>query len=143
MNLLGSILLIVGGILAASAYIVSKKPEAEKLIANLMPFTGWIGIFMFAWGIWAVFDLIFNLDRHTALLKIDPVWGVISILFVPFVAVVTGFMLGFALVARWIPGQGRGEAQLLTLRKKLIRITTPLGLLAILAGIVHLLKLLF
>ena len=143
MNLLGSIILIAGGMLAASAYIISKKPEAGKLIKKLMPFSGWIGILMFAWGVWAVFDLIFHLGRHTALLKIDPVWGVVSMLFVPFMALVTGFMLGFALVARWIPGQGRSEEQLLALRKKLIGITTPLGLLAIVAGILHLLGLIF
>lgn len=143
MNILGSIILIAGGILAASAYIISKKPEAEKLIKKLMPFNGWIGIIMFIWGVWYVFDIIFHLGRYTTLLKIDPFWGFVSMLFVPFMAVVTGFMLGFGLVARWIPGQGRSEEKLLALRKKLIRITTPLGFLAILAGILHLFKLLF
>ncbi len=143
MNILGSIILIIGGILAASAYIVSKKPEAGEFIKKLMPLTGWIGILMFAWGVWHLFDVILHLGAFIALIKLDPFWGFISILFVPFIAVVTGFMLGFALVARWIPGQGQSEEKLLALRKKLIRRTTPLGLLAILAGVLHLFKLIF
>lgn len=143
MNILGSIILIIGGILAASAYIVSKKPEAGKLIKNLVPFTGWIGIIMFVWGVWHLLNVLFHLGAFTALLKLDPFRGFVSMLFVPFIAVVTGFMLGFALVARWIPGQGSSEEKLLELRKKLIRRTTPLGFLAVLAGVLHLSELLF
>lgn len=141
MNILGSILLIAGGILAASTYIISKKPETEKWIRNLIPFNGWIGIFMFAWGVWNTVHIIFNLGSYTKLIKLDPFWGFVSMLFVPFMAITVGFMLGFALVARWIPGQGSDEEKLLRLRKKLIVITTPLGFLAILAGILQLFRL--
>ena len=143
MNILGSIILIMGGALAASAYIISKKPEAETLIKKITPFSGWIGIFMFVWGVWYVVDMIFHPGRYTELIKIDPFWGFVSMLFVPFIAVAVGFMLGFALVARWIPGQGDSEEKLPGLRKKLIRITTPLSLPAILASVLHLFRLIF
>ena len=143
MNILGSIILLLGGILAASAYIVSKKPEAERLIAKIMPFNGLIGIAMLAWGMWSTFDVIFHLGRYTELIKLDPFWGFVSMLFIPFIALTVGFMLSFAMIARWIPGQGSSEEKLLELRKKLIRITTPLGLLAILAGVLQLFRLFF
>ncbi len=143
MNILGSIILIVGGILAASAYIISRKPEAGKLIKKVAPFSDLIGIFMLFWGVWYVIDVIFHLSRYTGHIKADPFWGFIAMLFIPFIAVVTGFMLSFARIAEWIPGQGRSEEKLLALRKKLIKLTTPLGLLAILAGILHLFRLIF
>ena len=108
-----------------------------------MPYNGWIGILMFMWGVWKVIDVIFHLGSYKELLKADPFWGFLGMLFVPFIAVAVGFMLGFALVARWIPGQGESEEKLLALRKKLIKITTPLGFLAVLAGILQLFRLLF
>ena len=143
MNILGSIVLIVAGILAAAAFIIARKPEAGKLINKVMPYNGWIGILLFIWGGWYVFDVIFNLGRYSEFMKLDPFWGTVRALFVPATAVFLGFMLGFTLVAKWIPGQGRSEEKLLALQKRLIKITTPLGLLGILAGVLHLFDLIF
>lgn len=86
--------------------------------------------------------MIFHPGSYTELIEIDPFRGFVSMLFVPFTAVAVGFMPGFALVA-WIPGQGGSEEKLPDLRKKLIRITTPLSLPAILAGVLHLFRLIF
>lgn len=138
MNILGSIILIVAGILAAAAFIIAKKPEAGKLLNKVKAYNGWIGILLFIWGIWYVVDVILHLSHYLEFIKLNPFWGVVRMLLVPAVAVFLGFMLGFTLVAKWMPGQGRSEEKLLALQKKLIKITTPLGLLGIVAGILHL-----
>ena len=143
MNILGSVMLIVAGILAAAAFIIARKPEAGKWINKIMPFNGWIGTLLFVWGAWYVVDVILHLGRYSEYMKLDPFWGFIRMLFIPATAVFLGFMLGFTLVAKWMPGQGRSEEKLLALQKKLIKITTPLGLLGILAGILHLFDLIF
>jgi len=45
---------IAGGILAASALIIARKPNAKELIDKLTPYQGWIGVVMFGWGIWEI-----------------------------------------------------------------------------------------
>ena len=50
--MLGGLITIAGGTLAASGFIIGKKPNAKELIDKLVPYTGWIGILMFVWGVW-------------------------------------------------------------------------------------------
>ena len=52
--MLSGLITIAGGILAASALIIARKPNAKELIDKLTPYQGWIGIVMFFWGIWGV-----------------------------------------------------------------------------------------
>ena len=81
---------IAGGILAASALIIARKPNAKELINKLTPYQGWIGIVMFFWGVWAVIDC----TTHLSFLKVAPLFwtfwlasGVADLL--------VGFLLGF------------------------------------------------
>ena len=50
-----------------------------------------------------------------------------------------GFLLGFGLIATWIPGEGAAETKMLELQKKLALINTPLGFVSIVTGILLLL----
>ena len=43
------------GVLAASNLIIAKRPDAERLIAKVAPYQGWIGAVS---AIWGVFGLI-------------------------------------------------------------------------------------
>lgn len=56
--MLDGLISIAGGILAASALIVARKPNAQQLIDKLTPYTGWIGIVMFCWGVYGVLNVV-------------------------------------------------------------------------------------
>ena len=51
MELINALVLIAGGILAASGLIIAKKPDAKQLIDKLMPYQAIIGVVLLALGI--------------------------------------------------------------------------------------------
>ena len=128
--MLDGLITIAGGILAASALIVARKPNAQQLIDKLTPYQGWIGIVMFFWGIWGLFSAL----KHVALFKLAPV--LYSIWIVCGVAdLVVGFLLGFGLITKYTLSKNeaalaRGQA----LRVKLAKYQGAFGLLAIATG---------
>src|SRR6266568_6355155 len=94
--MLEGLITIAGGILAASALIIARKPNAKDLIDKLTPYQGWIGVVMFGWGIWELFGVL----RFMSLLSVRPgLWtfwlatGVADLL--------VGFLLGFGLITKW------------------------------------------
>ena len=126
---------IAGGILAASALIIARKPNAKELINKLTPYQGWIGIVLFFWGSWGVISCL----RFMSLLSIAPLtwvfWLAASVadLFV-------GFLLGFALISKYTLGssavaQARGDQ----LRLKLAPYQGVGGLFAIAMGVIYIL----
>jgi hypothetical protein len=128
--MLSGLITIVGGILAASALIIARKPNARQLIDKLTPYQGWIGIVMFFWGVWGVLDCV----RFLGLLSARPVFwlfwmasGVADL--------VVGFLLGFGLITRYALGknaaaQARGQQ----IRARLAAYQGAFGLFAIAMG---------
>jgi hypothetical protein len=121
---------IAGGMLAASALIIARKPNAKELIDKITPYQGWIGIVMFFWGIWAVLDCV----RNAGLISVVPVfwtfWLVQGI-----ADLLVGFLLGFGLITKYALGknaaaQARGQE----FRARLARYQGVLGLFAIAMG---------
>lgn len=128
--MLSGIIIIVGGILAASSFIVAKKPDAKKLIDQLLPYQGWIGIVLFVWGI---FDILSVLRWMNGSLE----W--IFALVVSIAELLVGFILGFALISKYALSKNeaamkKGEE----IRAKLLKFQIPLGFIAIIGGIVYL-----
>ena len=126
---------IAGGILAASALIIARKPSAKQLIEKLSPYQGWIGVVMFGWGVWELFGAL----RHVGLLSIRPMlwafWTATGV-----ADLVVGFLLGFGLIINYTIGnnaaaKARGEA----LRMKLATYQGLFGLLAICMGVLYIL----
>lgn len=124
---------IAGGILAASNLIIARKPNAKELIDKLTPYTGWIGIVMFFWGIWGTFDCL----RFTSVLSVRPLfwtfWLASSV-----ADLVVGFLLGFGLITKYALGknaaaQVRGQQ----IRAKLATYQGTFGLLAIAMGVLY------
>ena len=66
--MIGGLITIAGGTLASSGFIISKKPNAKELIDKLVPYTGWIGMVMFVWGIWETIAVV----THLSLLSSAP-----------------------------------------------------------------------
>src|SRR5574342_1182562 len=74
--MVGGLISIVGGILAASGFIISKKPNAKELIDKLVPYQGWVGVVMLGWGVWELIGCLTGM----ALLSISPVWWIFWLL---------------------------------------------------------------
>jgi len=131
--MLGGIITICGGILAASAFIISRKPNAKELIDKLTPYEGWIGVVMFFWGVKEMIGAVTGLS----LLSEAPLQWVfwtgsgLADLFV-------GFILGFKLISKWV--LSRNETALAKgqeLRLKLSKFQVPLGFFAIVMGALY------
>lgn len=128
--MLAGLVTIAGGILAASALIIARKPNAKQLIDKLTPYQGWIGIVMFFWGIWGLFDCL----KHVSILKLAPVfwtfWLVCGV-----ADLVVGFLLGFGLITKYtLSGSPAALAKGQAVRAKLAGYQGVFGLLAIVMG---------
>ena len=126
---------IAGGILAASALIIARKPNAKELINKLTPYQGWIGIVLFFWGAWGVLGCV----RHMGLVSAMPlVW--LFWLATSAADLIVGFLLGFGLISKYSLGssvvaQARGEQ----LRLRLAPYQGISGLFAIVMGVLYIL----
>jgi hypothetical protein len=131
--MISGLITIAGGILAASALIIARKPNARDLIDRLTPYQGWTGIVMFFWGIWSVLDCVRNLGVLSSAPLIWILWlacGVANL--------VVGFLLGFGLITRYTLGKNpvalaRGQQ----IRVKLAAYQGMFGLLAIATGTLY------
>jgi hypothetical protein len=130
---MGGIITICGGILAASAFIISRKPNAKELIDKLTPYEGWIGALMFFWGVWELISCVSSMS----LLSEAPLnwifWtlsGVADLL--------VGFILGFKLISKWVLSKNETAlAKGQELRLKLSKFQVPLGFFAIAMGVLY------
>lgn len=126
---------LLGGVLAAAGFIAAKKPSAGELIGKLVPYQAFVGV-----GMMVVFVLMaidgfigasFDMLDFKALIGLVWIGTVFSNLLV-------GFLLGFGLVAQWIPGEGSVETKALEIQKKLINVQVPLGFVALVCAFMNL-----
>lgn len=131
--MLSGLITIAGGILAASALIIARKPNAAKLIDKMTPYQGWIGVVMFGWGVWELIGCV----RFLGLLKVAPMAWVFW-LATGVADIVVGFLLGFGLLTKYTLGnsplaQAKGQA----IRAKLAGYQGAFGIFAIVMGILY------
>ena len=60
--MVAAIIAILGGLIAASSLIVSKKPNAKELLDKLAPFQGIIGVILLVSSILGVLGSLFVLN---------------------------------------------------------------------------------
>lgn len=156
--MLGGLITIAGGIIASSGFIVKRRPDAQQLIDKLMPYQGWIGVVMFGWGIK---ETLFTV-LHLGLLLSYPLHA-ISAITNSAADLLVGFLLGFGLIVKYAfkadaqpaaqaqpAGYGYGMQPMAQgptgnanldrahqIRSKLVAVQAPLGLLAIIAGVLY------
>jgi hypothetical protein len=128
--MIAGLITIVGGILAASALIIARKPNAKDLIDKITPYQGWIGIVMFFWGIWGTLDCVRGIGALSSAPLFWLFWMASSA-----ADLVVGFLLGFGLITKYALGrnlaaQARGQQ----IRAKLAAYQGVFGLLAIATG---------
>ena len=137
---IAAIALIVCGAMAAASLIVAKKPDAQKLLDKLLPYQGWIGLVVCAWGLWTIIYCLIHLgDVMTAVrygmgARYLVYW--ISWLASGVLQAGLGFLLGFSLISQFVLSKNpeaakKGEA----LRAKLTKYQVPLGVAGIVLGL--------
>ncbi|MBD0325918.1 MAG: hypothetical protein ICV68_05775 [Pyrinomonadaceae bacterium] len=128
-----ALLLIVAGILAASALIIKNQPNAGDLIGKLVPFQGIIGVILMIWAlVMLLFDLLPNLSLLFQFFPIRALLWLITLL----VAIALGFLLGYGLIAQYALNKNAGAASGgEAARLKLAPIQGPLGIVGILLGL--------
>lgn len=121
--MLGIIISLAGGIMAAASLIVKVKPNSKELIEKITPFQGVVGLVLLGWAIYSIIGLIRILTH-----------GVFDVMSIATVAVmlIVGFLLSFGLLSKFLfskskEAQAKGEA----IRSKLAAYQGVLGLVLI------------
>jgi hypothetical protein len=131
--MLGGLITIAGGILAASGFIIKRSPNAQQLIDKLAPYQGWIGMVMFAWGLWDTLHAVLGMS----LLASHPIVWIFWLL-ASVADLLVGFLLGFGLITHYaLSKNASAMARGQQIRSKLMGVQAPLGLLAILMGVLY------
>jgi len=136
MEYLHAILLIVSAILAVSALIVAKAPNAKAMIEKLVPFQAFIGVGLLGVSLVQLLrvgpgNIFKGMDRA-------PVFSM-TLLAGCFGGMLLGFMFGMPQIAKWIPGDSPAEQKAQQLSAKLAPFQVILGLICGGAGIMLLL----
>ena len=131
--MVGGLITICGGILAASGFFVSRTRNAQQLIDKLTPYQGWIGIVMFGWGVWETIQSV----TSVGMLSVAPLQWVFW-LCVAIADLLVGFLLGFGLITKYALSKSpaartRGE----NIRAKLAPYQGLCGLFAITMGALY------
>lgn len=134
-SVLSPILLIVAGLLAASAFIISKAPDAKRLIDKVVPIQGFIGVALLVWGVIDIIRTLPHMDDINAIGKVYTFYP-IAIWLGLACEIVLGFLLGMPLIAKWIPGESAAEQRAVDVQKKIVPYQTIIGFVAIGTAIV-------
>jgi hypothetical protein len=128
------ILLILAGILAASGLIVSKKPDAAKLIAKIQPYQATIGIILLVFGIYNAFIYV-GPKLMIEWVKAAPLFG-ITVWAMLASSILLGIMFGMPMLAKLsASGAAKGEE----LGKKLAPFQLLIGIIGMVSGLIALL----
>ena len=118
---------IVAGLIALSPAIISRRPDAKDLLGKLAPYTGWVGMCLFGWGVWELISAVMNIGVLTS----APVH------FVFWVAMAAtdfllGLLLGFGLISKYALGKSEIALQKgAALRTKIAPFQAVLGIVEI------------
>ncbi len=92
------ITLIILSLIAVPSLILSKKPDAQKILDKIAPYQGWIGLLFCFWGIYGVvFSGVFGLGWFATW----PIFWVTTLL-VNIMQAVLGFLLGYGMISRLV-----------------------------------------
>lgn len=133
--LTSALITIAAGVLAASSVIVTKRPDAKKIIDKMVPYQGFIGIAVFIFGIYSLLGVIGTTSWIGS--------GYLLLWIVSLVATVgmlgVGFILGYALLSKYILSKNaQAAAKGEEIRVKLLKYQIPLGFICIAVGVLYL-----
>jgi hypothetical protein len=123
------ILILLGGILAASGLILAKKPDAKDLLNKIVPYQGLIGVALLGYGL---FDLITNLDLFKMVLHFKPPLFSLTLLGWFVGSIILGIILGTPVIGKY--AGGGNEEKVMNMQKKLLPFQTLFGIIGIAVG---------
>lgn len=131
MIFISTIIGVLGGLLAMSSLIVSRRPDAADKLATLAKYQGWIGLTMFGWGVWELIECVLGLSYLAAHPLMGIFWVVMAL-----ADFSVGLILGFGLISTYaFRGNQMAIEKGNNLRAGLVKFQVPLGLLAIITSI--------
>lgn len=145
MHFIGPLAVIVASLVALSTFIIAKKPELKSTFEKIAPYQGFLGVGLLAWGIYDVITYLLGsppgIDKSwfSLYMEFDKV-GAFALLGYIVSEILLGFILGFGLIASWIPGEGGAEKKGLAVQKKLLTFSLPIGLIGLVSAILWLIK---
>jgi hypothetical protein len=129
--IISTVLGIAGGILAMSSLFVRKSANAAAQIAKLAQYQGYIGLTMFGWGCWELFQCVTGIGALSSAPLLWIFWLAMAI-----ADFAVGLILGFGLISTYA---FRGNATAIEkgnqIRNALVKVQVPLGALAILTSL--------
>lgn len=132
--MIGAIITILGGLLAAASFFIARKPNAKELIDKITPYQGWIGVILFIWGVWQTISVILNLGWISTALLFWIIWAVVA-----FSNLFVGFLLGFGLISKYALSKNEeAMAKGQKIRLKLMKFQIPIGFVSIAVGLLYL-----
>lgn len=130
---INAIVLILGGILAVSALIVAKRPDAQRVIASLTPWQTIIGIGLIVLGVINFVKIVPHISGQAF---VKNLLVVAADLIVCGGSVVLGGMLGMNQILEWIPSH-EGKQRFYNLIQQVFVFQILLGLVCIAGAVAH------
>jgi hypothetical protein len=130
---INSIVLILGGILAASALIVAQKPNARELIDKLSPFQALIGIALVVLGL---IDGLWLLPKIADLFKVNLLSAAVS-LTVAGVSILLGVVFGLGPISNMMGNNQAAKQKAAELAQKIVPFQLLLGLIGLAAALLY------
>ena len=144
MNYIGPLAVIVASLVALSGFIIAKKPEAKQLFEKIQPYQGFLGVGLLGWCLYDLYHTVIatyvaDKSRWGLMMDYDKLAG-ISLIGYIICGILLGFMLGFGLIATWIPGESGAEKKAVAVQKKLLAASLPIGAIGLVCAILWLIK---
>jgi hypothetical protein len=144
MYLLGPLAVIVASLVALSGFIIAKKPEMKATFEKIQPYQGFLGVGLLFYGLWDFFhyflsSAVGDMSWFSLVMKFDKVLGIALVGYIVS-EILLGFILGFGLIASWIPGEGAAEKKGVAIQKKLLAFSLPIGIVGIVSALLFLVK---
>lgn|SRR5690606_3156126 len=133
--LLNIVLGVLGGLLAAAALIIAKKPDAKQYIDRLAAYQAFIGVGLIAVSL---INFIRMLDGISMIFRFIPLFGA-AFLGMVGAGFLLGALFGMPQIAKWIPGESSAEQKAVELSKKVAPYQVALGIVSVLASFIVLL----
>lgn len=129
------VLAVLGGLLAAAALIIAKKPDAKQYIDRLAMYQATIGVGLIAVS---VINFLRLFGHITAMLRFSALLGVAFLAMVG-AGFLLGALFGMPQIAKWIPGDSPAEQKALELSRKVTPYQVTLGVVSVISSFVMLL----
>jgi len=135
MNFIASIVAILGGLVAASGFIISKRPNSQGFIARVAEYKGALGLLLFIWGFFGLWRVLVAGTAAS---------GGFGVLLLLIAELVVGFLLAYDLYQKYIGRRSERADEIgQDIKKGLEKFQTPAGLVLLVLGLLKFISILF